>query len=295
MSECRIGIIGDKGHFGAFLENILFAELGLTRQQGVDLGSTRVERDHLLSHATDVILCTPLDGYEAATASVMKDLFAKATPTTLWLIPSIQAPAVAAAKALLADATTARVAVVAIHPLFGPHSFAQCKPGRSQRLQLVLTYLSDPFLLQEKITFLVETLGARRAVELIARYGPEEHDMAVAKSQGLAFCVGLTCLARPDLARELQERWPWLHALFISDQTLMAAFARLNPYFKEVAETFATCWRGTPGLSVHDVFEAFVLADHILNGGASAPLVTHAYTQLRRLGLAKESGGDSRS
>lgn len=274
-------VVGSRGEFGQFLRQDILPGLGAGSVLEVERETPREAYAELLRRARHVVLATPLAGYAERACELVYLCRAVAAPTTLWLVPSVQAGVWRAVTATLAIVANPRLSAVFAHPMYGPNGFRATEP-EARTFQNVLTaiYEGDEHPLGEEVTGVGDAF--RDAFNITtAAFDPEEHDRITAYSQGLSYCAGRLMFERPDLDALVRERMPDLHHSFHANHDLIVDFLRINAYVPQVAAAFADAWLGTAQSTYEDVLRAFALADAALNRGDDSPIPTKWYEQLR--------------
>jgi len=283
MENSKIGIVGNLGSFGHFLEKTLLPATDLKINiQGIDKNSTISERNRLIRDSSDLVICVPLHIYSNVVADILPELFIKNRPTTLWLIPTIQSPTVLSINNILRSQFNNNILYIAIHPMYGPNSFTNSTFESRSSFQNIVTYVSND-VLNRKLKLFTGVLLEKLNIRTISGYTPEEHDQIIAKSQGLAYCVALEIYKNASLAKELSEKHYQLYKPFISDKKLITTFTRLNPYFGVIQNVFQSHWKRTNQLTLNELIYTFIKSDLELNGYTGAPIANQRYLYLRAL------------
>ncbi|HEX9424892.1 MAG TPA: hypothetical protein VF899_16755, partial [Pyrinomonadaceae bacterium] len=116
-------IIGGQGEFGQFLQHDILPILGIGNVVTIERETPREEHARLLQQARHILLATPLAGYAELACDLVYRCGRLQQPTTLWLIPSVQAGVWRAVTATLEIVGNAFLSAVFAHPMYGPNGF----------------------------------------------------------------------------------------------------------------------------------------------------------------------------
>src|SRR6266540_1813817 len=240
------------------------------------------EFGQFLQHARHILLATPLTGYAELACEVVYRCSRLQQPTTLWLIPSVQAGVWRAVTATLEIVGNAFLSAVFAHPMYGPNGFRAIEPeARTFQNILTATYEGARHPLAKEMDQLSKTFRDTFNITTTIAFDPEEHDRLTAYSQGLSYCVGHLMFERLEFDRILAEQMPELHHSFHANHDLILDFLRINAYMPQVAAAFADSWRQTNERTYEDLLRAFGRADKALNRGNDSPIPTKWYQKLR--------------
>src|SRR2546429_7671747 len=84
-------IIGGRGEFGRFLQRDILPNLRVHTVLTIERDTPRNQHLPKLQQARHVVLATPLADYAERAAEIVDECRDLQRPTTLWLIPSVQA------------------------------------------------------------------------------------------------------------------------------------------------------------------------------------------------------------
>jgi len=283
--ETRVLVIGGDGEFGQFLRHDIFPSLGVTNLSVIERGTARDEQASLLEMARHIVLATPLAGFAERACELIYQCRSLTAPTTLWLIPSVQAGVWRAVSATLELVANPWLSAVFLHPMYGPNGFRETEPeARTFQNVLTATHSGAEHSLDTEVAQISDCFLTEFNIATTARFNPDEHDRVTAYSQGLSYCVAQLMFARPEIDATLRTEMPDLHHSFTANHDLIIDFLRINSYMPQVLAAFADSWRQTNQLSYDDVLFAFARADHSLNRGAESPISTKWYERLREVG-----------
>jgi len=275
-------IIGGEGEFGRFLRHDILPKLGVSSVSVVERATPRDEYPDILKSVRHIVLATPLAGYAELACELVYRCRNLEQPTTLWLIPSVQAGVWRAVEATLELVANRYLSAVFVHPMYGPNGFRETEP-EARTFQNVLTAsqagLSHP--LDDEIGQLTHSFLTKFNIATTTGFDPDEHDRVTAYSQGLSYCVGRLVFERPELDAIVLQKMPDLHHSFNANRELILDFLRINSYMPQVMAAFADSWRQTGQSTYEDLLEAFARADSALNRGADSPISTKWYERLR--------------
>jgi prephenate dehydrogenase len=275
-------IIGGNGEFGRFLRNDILPNLGVSNVSVVERDTPRDEFATLLTTARHVVLTTPLAGYAELACELVYRCRNLEQPTTLWLIPSVQAGVWRAVAATLELVANPSLSAVFVHPMYGPNGFRETEP-EARTFQNVLTarHAGPNYPLDHEVGELTNLFRTKFNIATTTGFDPDEHDRVTAYSQGLSYCVGRLIFERPDLDAIVLEEMPDLHHSFSANRDLILDFLRINSYMPQVIAAFADSWRQTKQSTYQDLIRAFAHADAALNRGTDSPISTKWYERLR--------------
>ncbi len=275
-------IVGGRGEFGQFLQRDILPILGIGNVVTIERETGREEHACLLQQARHIVLATPLAGYAELACDLVYRCRRLQQPTTLWLIPSVQAGVWRAVTATLEIVGNALLSAVFAHPMYGPNGFRATEPEAStfQNI-LTATHEGARHPLAKEVDQVSKALQDTFNITTTIAFDPEEHDRLTAYSQGLSYCVGQLMFERSELDRLLGKQMPELHYSFHANHDLIVDFLRLNAYMPQVTAAFADAWRQTNERTYEDLLRAFGRADMALNGGNDSPIPTKWYQKLR--------------
>src|SRR6266508_6527407 len=121
-------IVGGGGEFGEFLQQDILPILGVRNIVTIERETPREEHACLLQQARHIVLATPLAGYAELACDLVYRCSRLQQPTTLWLIPSVQACVWRAVTATLEIVGNAFLSAVFAHPMYGPNGFRAIEP-----------------------------------------------------------------------------------------------------------------------------------------------------------------------
>jgi len=275
-------IIGGDGEFGQFLRHDIMPALDVTEISIIERDTPHHEHHFLLESARHIVLATPLAGYAERACELIYQCRSLNKPTTLWLIPSVQAGAWRAVSATLEILANPFLSAVFIHPMYGPNGFRETEPeARTFQNVLTATHPGSEHLLDAELSGIASCFLDRFNISTTNAFDPDEHDRVTAYSQGLSYCVGRLMFDRPDIDEALREKMPELHHSFTANHDLIIDFVRVNSYMPQVLAAFAHSWTQTKQQSYSDVLNAFAQADAALNKGEESPISTKWYEKLR--------------
>src|SRR5690242_17566686 len=266
--EQAVAIIGANGEFGQFLQHDVFPELGVSTLEPIERDTSRERRGSILGDARHIILATPMAGYAEIACDLIYHLRLCSHPTTLWLIPSVQAGVWRAVTATLEIVNNPHLSAVFVHPMYGPNGFRETE-AESRTFQNVLTatYEGTEHSLADEVSNVSELFRSTFNISTTRSFTPDEHDRVTAYSQGLSYCVGRLMFDRIELEEIVRERMPDLHRSFRANHDLILDFLRINSYMPQVIAAFADSWRQTGQKNYNDILVAFQHADASLNRG----------------------------
>ena len=275
-------IIGGEGEFGRFLRQDILPSLGVIHVSVIERDTPRENHRSLLETARHVVLATPLAGYAERACELVYQSRNINEPTTLWLIPSVQAGVWRAASATFELVANPHLSAVFLHPMYGPNGFRQTEPeARTFQNVLTATYSGAKHPLDDELTAVSNLFLTRFNIRTAASFNPDEHDRVTAYSQGLSYCVARLIFGFPALDEVLRREMSDLHHSFCGNRDLILDFVRINSYMPQVIAAFEDAWRQTNQSNYNDVLNAFACADTALNQGADSPISTKWYEQLR--------------
>lgn len=276
-------IIGGAGEFGQFLRHDILPSLGVKKVSLIERDTPREHHVSLLEDARHVVLATPLAGYAERACELVYQSRHLSQPTTLWLIPSVQAGVYRAVSATLELIANPKLSAVFVHPMYGPNGFRATEPeARTFQNVLTATYAGLEHPLEDEVDETATLFIQRFNITTNTQFNPDDHDRVTAYSQGLSYCVGRLMFEHPGLDEMLQRELPDLHNSFTANRDLILDFLRINSYMPQVLAAFADAWRQTKQASYSDVLRAFREADTSLNRAADSRISTKWYERLRR-------------
>lgn len=282
MNKDTIVIIGAQGEFGQFLQHDILPSLGSFTLETMDRDTSREGRGSLLSNARHVILATPLAGYAELACDLIYQLRQCDHPTTLWLIPSVQAGVWRAVTATLEIVANPYLSAVFVHPMYGPNGFRETEAeARTFQNVLTATHEGNRHPLADEVRDIAALFESQFNIRTTRSFTPDEHDRVTAYSQGLSYCVGRLLFAEPAFDAIMRERMADLHHSFRANHDLILDFLRINSYMPQVIAAFDHSWRGTSKSTYEDIVTAFARADVSLNRGEESPISTKWYEKLR--------------
>ena len=275
-------ILGGDGEFGQFLRHSILPTLGVSDISIIERETPRERHVSLLEHARHVVLATPLAGYAERACDLIYQARHLKEPTTLWLIPSVQAGVYRAVSATLELVANPQLSAIFVHPMYGPNGFRETE-AEARTFQNILTsaYSGVEHPLQKEVDEISTLFLERFNITTTTRFDPDEHDRITAYSQGLSYCVGRLMFEHPSLDQMIQTEMPDLHHSFTANHDLILDFVRINSYMPQVLAAFADAWRQTNQTIYKDVLQAFGHADTALNRGGDSRISTKWYEQLR--------------
>ena len=283
-------IIGGEGEFGRFLRQDILPSLGEIHVSVIERDTPREEQQSSLEIARHVVLATPLAGYAERACELIYQSRTINEPTTLWLIPSVQAGVWRAASATLELVANPHLSAVFLHPMYGPNGFRQTEAeARTFQNVLTATHPGAKHPLDDELTAITNLFLTRFNIRTTAFFNPDEHDRVTAYSQGLSYCVARLMFGFPALDQILRKEMSDLHHSFFGNRDLILDFIRINSYMPQVIAAFEDAWRQTNQTNYNDVLGAFARSDTALNRGADSPISTKWYEQLRA--AARENSG----
>ena len=280
--QASVLILGGDGEFGQFLIHQILPGLSVSDISIIERETPRERHASLLEHARHVVLATPLAGYAERACELIYQCRHLKAPTTLWLIPSVQAGVYRAASATLELVANPKLSAVFIHPMYGPNGFRETE-AEARTFQNVLTsaYSGAEHPLAKEVDEITTLFLERFNITTTTRFDPDEHDRVTAYSQGLSYCVGRLMFEHPGLDQMIQTEMADLHHSFTANHDLILDFVEVNSYMPQVLAAFADAWRQTNQKFFKDVLQAFGHADTALNRGDDSPISTKWYEQLR--------------
>ena len=282
MQNDTIVIIGANGEFGQFLQHDILPSLGSFRFETIDRDTSPEQRGPILQNARHVIVATPLAGYAELACDLIYHLRQCDHPTTVWLIPSVQAGVWRAVTATLEIVGNAYLSAVFVHPMYGPNGFRETE-AEARTFQNVLTAIHEGHRhsLAEEVSEIAAVFQSQFNIRTTTTFTPDEHDRVTAYSQGLSYCVGRLLFAEPAFDAIVRERMPDLHRSFRANHDLILDFLRINSYMPQVIAAFDHSWRETNQSRYEDIVMAFARADASLNRDEESPISTKWYEKLR--------------
>jgi prephenate dehydrogenase len=282
MTQDTVAIVGANGEFGQFLQRDILPGLDASILAAIERDTSNDHRGLILEEAHHIVVATPLAGYAELACNLIYHLRQCNQPTTLWLIPSVQAGVWRAVTATLEILNNPHLSSVFVHPMYGPNGFRETE-AESRTFQNVLTgkYEGDEHPLADEISTIAALFSSRFNINTTTSFTPDEHDRVTAYSQGLSYCVGRLMFDRPDLEAIVRERMPDLHHSFRANHDLILDFLRINSYMPQVIAAFEDSWRQTRQTNYDDILTAFAQADASLNRGEESLISTKWYEKLR--------------
>jgi len=278
----RIVLIGANGEFGQFLQHDILPDLGPLTLDTIERDTSRERRGSILSNARHVILATPLAGYAELACDLIYQLRQCEHPTTLWLIPSVQAGVWRAVTATLEILGNPYLSAVFVHPMYGPNGFRETEAeARTFQNVLTATHEGNRHSLAGEVSDIAALFQSKFNIKTISSFSPDAHDRVTAYSQGLSYCVGRLLFAQPEFDAIMRERMPDLDRSFRANHDLILDFLRINSYMPQVIAAFDHSWRETNQSTYEDIVTAFARADASLNRGEESPISTKWYEKLR--------------
>src|SRR2546425_11197556 len=275
-------IIGGRGEFGRFLQRDILPNLGVQSVLTIERETPLDQHVSLLQQARHVVLATPLADYAERAAEIVDECRDLQRPTTLWLIPSVQAGVWRAVTAMLASIQNPYLSAVFVHPMYGRNGFrSDEREPRTFRNILTATAEGANHSLTEEIAQIVAAFQQKFSIDTTTAFDPEQHDRITAYSQGLSYCVAQTIFERPEIDRLVRTRMPDLHYSFYANHGLILDFLRLNAYMPKVLAVFGDAWQRTARSSYQNLLSAFAQADEMLNCGTEPSIPTKWYEKLR--------------
>ena len=275
-------IIGGRGEFGRFLQRDILPNLRVHTVLTIERDTPRNQHLPKLQQARHVVLATPLADYAERAAEIVDEGRDLQRPTTLWLIPSVQAGVWRAVTAMLASIQNPYLSAVFVHPMYGPNGFrSDEREARTFRNILTATAEGAKHSLTEEIAQIVEAFQQKFSIDTTTAFDPEQHDRITAYSQGLSYCVAQTIFERPEIDMLVRTRIPDLHFSFHANHGLILDFLRFNAYMSKVLAVFRDSWQRTTQSSYGDLLSAFAHADEMLNCDTEPSIPTKWYEKLR--------------
>ena len=282
-------IVGGRGEFGEFLQQDILPILGVVDILTIERETPRDESLAQLQRARHIVLATPLAGYAELACELLYRCREFSAPTTIWLIPSVQAGVWRAVTATLEIVDNPLLSAVFVHPMYGPNGFRATEPeARTFQNVLTATHEGSDHPLAEEVAQVGEAFRNTFNITTSDAFNPEEHDRITAYSQGLSYCVARLMFEQPDLDALVLDNLPELHQSFHANHDLILDFIRINAYMPQVIAAFSEAWRQTSKSTYYDVLQAFAHADTALNRGEDSPIPTKWYQKLRASALVVE-------
>ncbi len=278
-------VIGGHGEFGQFLRRDILPALVSADVLMAERETAVAELLTQLQSTRHIVLATPLAGYAELACEVVYRSRNRREPTTIWLIPSVQAGVWRAVTATLEIVGNPFLSAVFVHPMYGPNGFRATEP-EAMTFQNVLTAIHEgsDHPLGPEVAAIGEAFRSAFNITTTDAFNPEEHDRITAYSQGLSYCVARLMFDRPALDVLVRENMPDLYHSFHANHDLILDFVRINAYMPQVIAAFAEAWRQTTQSSYEDVLQTFAHADSALNRGEESPIPTKWYEKLRGAG-----------
>jgi prephenate dehydrogenase len=275
-------IIGGLGEFGQFLSRDILPRLGVPDVLTIERDTPHDTRSELLKGARHVVVATPLAGYAELACDLVYRCRELRGPTTLWLIPSVQAGVWRAVTATLELVGNPHLSAVFLHPMYGPNGFRETEP-EARTFQNILTaiHTGSGHPIDDEVAQVTSGFQQKFNITTSVEFDPEEHDRVTAYSQGLSYCVGRLMFERPELDNLLRKELPDLYRSFHANHDLILDFLRINSYMPQVIAAFADSWQRTSQAAYADVLQAFARADAALNRNNDSPISTKWYEKLR--------------
>jgi len=277
-----IVLVGGRGEFGQFLQHEILPTLGVSSIMSIDRETSRATSLSRLQQARHVVLSTPLADYVEQACELVHHCSNVKSPTTLWLIPSVQAGVWQAVSATLESVANPYLSAVFVHPMYGPNGFKAIEP-EAWTFRNILTATVDgaKHTLMEEVSQIAAVFYSRFNIPTVS-FSPEEHDRFTAYSQGLSYCVARLMFEQPELDALVRAQLPHLYHSFHANHDLILDYLRINAYMPQVVAAFTETWTRTRQRSCADILEAFAQADTLLNHDADSRIPTKWYVTLRR-------------
>jgi prephenate dehydrogenase len=281
-------VIGGRGEFGQFLQQDILPKLGFARILTSEKETTADESLSNLPGARHIVLATPLAGYAELACELVYRCRDLRTPTTIWLIPSVQAGVHRAVTATLDIVANPSLSVVFVHPMYGPNGFRATEPeARTFQNLLTATHEGADHPLTQQLAHFDWAFRDAFNITTTAAFNPDQHDRITAYSQGLSYCVARLMFEQPEIDTLLRQNMPDLYHSFHANHRLILDFMRINTYMPDVMAVFAEAMRQTLELSHNGVLRAFAQADIALNRGEDSAIPTKWYEKLRAAARAQ--------
>ncbi len=289
FDECgAVVLVGGRGEFGRFLQHAILPGLGVSSIVSIDRETPRAVYLARLQQARHVVLSTPIAGYAEQACELVHYCSEVKTPTTLWLIPSVQAGVWRAVSATLESVANPYLSAIFVHPMYGPNGFKATEPDAwTFRNILTATVEGAKHTLTEEVSQIAAFFYIKFNIPTVS-FSPDEHDRLTAHSQGLSYCVARLMFEQPELGALARQQLPHLYDSFHANHDLILDYLRINAYMPEVVAAFTESWTRTQQRSYADILEAFAQADTQLNRDADSKIPTKWYETLRR--AAREIG-----
>jgi prephenate dehydrogenase len=282
IEQQRTLVIGGQGEFGNFLQQDILPALCVDSVFSIERETPPDEVLSQIQSAHHIVLATPLAGYAELACELVYRCREIKSPTTLWLVPSVQSGVWRAVTATLEIVNNRFLSAVFVHPMYGPNGF-RATEAEARTFQNILTAthqgLDHP--LAGELAVLERSFREAFNITTTRAFNPEQHDRITAYSQGLSYCVARLMFEQPDLDNVLRENMPDLHRSFHANHDLILDFLRINSYMPQVMAAFAEARRQVPGLSYREMLQSFVRADTDLNRGEESLIPTKWYERLR--------------
>lgn len=272
-------VVGARGEFGGFLRTDVLPALGVTDVLDADRDTPADAYPALLARARHAVVATPLDGYADLAVALVEAARAVRTPTTFWLLPSVQAGVGRAVTDALDAAANPHLGAVLAHPMYGPNGFRAAEP-EARTFQNVLTATHGRPGVAAEVARVAARFRTALGIATTAAFDPDAHDRITARTQGLSYAVARVLFARPAVDAEAATRLPDLHGSFHANRALIGAFLRANAHVPPVLAAFDAAG-GPRAATLADALRAFAATDAALNGDAPAPIPTKWYARLR--------------
>jgi prephenate dehydrogenase len=275
-------VVGGRGEFGQFLQQDILPLLGTSNILTIERETPMEESIAQLQRARHIVVATPLAGYAELACELVYRCRDLRTPTTFWLIPSVQAGVWRAVTATLEIVGNPFLSAVFVHPMYGPNGFRATEP-EARTFQNIMTSKHEgaDHPLDDEVAYLSDAFRRTFNITTTDTFNPEQHDRITAYSQGLSYCVARLMFEQPELDTLLRKNLPDLYHSFHANRDLILDFLRINPYMPQVIAAFAEARRQTSGSNYSDVLKAFAHADRALNRGEDSPIPTKWYEKLR--------------
>jgi prephenate dehydrogenase len=275
-------VIGARGEFGQFLRQDILPILGVDRVL-TNVRETPIEESLAqLQSSRHIVLATQLAGYAELACELVYRCRDLQSPTTIWLIPSVQAGVWRAVTATLEIVNNPVLSAVFVHPMYGPNGFRATEPeARTFQNILTATHQGKNHPLRDEVAEVESAFRSAFNITTTVQFNPEQHDRITAYSQGLSYCVARLMFEQPELDRVLHENLADLHHSFHANHDLILDFLRINSYMPQVIAAFAEARRQNPGSTYQDVLQSFAHPDAALNRGEESRIPTKWYEKLR--------------
>lgn len=271
MQYCKICVIGNKGNFGFFLENILLPKLNFRNVFGYDLGTKEKKIEEIIRKSTDIVLCVPLFIYTAETKKIIKRLEKIKNKKTLWLIASVQEEISREVGKIYKKTSMKNLSTVLIHPMYGPNSLKGRKPN-------ILSEIFNSNDTKLKIKKLEKLMRKRFEIDTKTNFSPSEHDFITAKSQGLVYVFSKIAINDEKLSKELKIKHPEFFNIIMDDYKLLTSYLEINQYCYDIEKYFNEKWNETSVKSIESLIQCFKKIDFFFcEKGDTIPIDQYIY------------------